>query len=128
MFRDPLRRFFRVLCGTLGGFGSDFGRTHRAAACLCSGIFLFDGAFLLPAGIRTALQLRVLLCLLLQRVKVGAVGANFRAVGAAVRLELVGAVRSFHGADGLLGSFFQLMCALYADVIILMLCNLPVHR
>ena len=122
VFRDPLRSFFRVLCGTLGGFGSDFGRTHRAAACLCSGIFLFDGALLLPAGIRIALKLRILLLrLLLQRVKVGAVGASFCAVGAAVRLELVGAVRSFHRADGLLGSFFQLMCALHADVIILML-------
>ena len=122
VFRDPLRCFFRVLCGTLGGFGSDFGRTHRAAACLCSGIFLFDGALLLPAGIWIALQLRILLlCLLLQRVKVGAVGASFCAVGTAVRLELVGAVCSFHRADGLLGSFFQLMCALHADVIILML-------
>ena len=122
MFRDPLRRFFRVLCGTLGGFGSDFGRTHRAAACLCSGIFLFDGAFLLPAGIWIALQFRaLLLCLLLQRVKVGAVGASVCAVGAAVRLELVGPVRGFCGTDGLLGGFFQLMCALHADVIILML-------
>ena len=70
----------------------------------------------------------MLLCLLLQRVKVGAVGASFCAVGAAVRLELVGAVCSFHGADGLLGSFFQLMYALHADVIILMLRNLSMYR
>ena len=75
------------------------------------------------------MQLRILLlCLLLQRVKVGAVGASFCAVGAAVRLELVGAVRSFHRADGLLGSFFQLMCALHADVIILAFLDFPVHR
>ena len=107
MFRDPLRHFFRVLCGAFGGFGSDFGRTHRAAASLCSGIFLFDGALLLPAGIRIALQLRILLLrLLLQRVKVGAVGTSFCAVGIAVGLELVGPMCSFYGTDGLLGGFF----------------------
>ena len=70
----------------------------------------------------------LLLRLLLQRVEVGTVGASFCAVCIAVRLELVGPVRGFHGADGLLGSFFQLMYALHADVIILMLRNLSMYR
>ena len=129
VFRDPLRRFFRVLCGTLGCFRGNFGCRHRAAACFCSGILLFDGAFLLPAGIRIALQLRVLLLrLLLQRVEVGAVGARFGTVCVAVRLELMGPMCGFCDTDSLLGSFFQLMCALYADVIILAFPDFPVRR
>ena len=75
------------------------------------------------------MQLRVLLLrLLLQCVEVGTVGAGFRTVCIAVWLELIGPVRSFHRTDGLLGSFFQLMYALHADVIILMLRNLSMYR
>ena len=129
MFRNPFRRFLRVLCGAFGSSCGNFGCRHRTAASLCSGIFLFDGTFLLPAGIRIALQLRVLLLrLLLQRIEVGAVGTSFCAVCIAVRLELVGPMRSFHRADGLLGGFLQLMCALHADVIILAFPDFPVRR
>ena len=106
----------------------NFGCRHRAAS-LCSGIFLFDGTFLLPAGIRIALQFRVLLLrLLLQRVEVGAVGACFCAVSIAIRLELVEPMRGFCDTDSLLGSFFQLMCAFYADIIILAFPDFPVRR
>ena len=75
------------------------------------------------------MQLRVLLLrLLLQRVEVGAVGARFGTVCVAVRLELMGPMCGFCDTDSLLGSFFQLMCALYADVIILAFPDFPVRR
>ena len=75
------------------------------------------------------MQLRVLLLrLLLQRVEVGAVGASFCAVCIAVRLELMGTMCGFHRANGLLGSFFQLMCAFHADIIILAFPDFPVRR
>ena len=122
-FLCVLRGFPRRLCRCFGGFD----RIPGAFSGFGGGVLPLDGLLLLPAGVRIAGKLRVMvLRCFVQRTEVGAVCLDLGAVRAAVGLLLVGAVGVLGKTHGALRRLLHAVGALHPHIVLLMLPNLPV--
>ena len=120
---------FGMLCNPFRGPGGDFHCGVGALPGTHGGrILLLDGLFLPPAGQRIAGKLGIILnVLLVQQVDVRLFQTALRLRRRPVRFQFAGIVDAFKDVSAALSGLFQLVSALYANIVLLRILNFSVN-
>ena len=128
MLGDKLTEFFAFLGRFLCGFCGCFRRFHRIFRALTGfrrRVFLLDGAFLLPFGVRIGGIAFRFTVFLFESTDICFVRCRFSAARFTVRFFLMGMVGGFRNAVAAFGSLRQCICRVGPGVIVIGFPDVP---